>query len=121
MGEPGTGHHEVMRVLILERNLIWSSRLANSVKGFGHEAVVVGALPAELNFDIAIVNLADDTVAVAPLQAAGVKVIAHAGHKEKDRLELGRAAGCDLVVSNSELTNKLPEILGRLVDQRLPE
>ena len=104
----------VMRVLIIERNLIWSSRLANTIKAAGHEAVVVGDLPAELGFDVAIVNLADGEPPVVALQAAGVKVIAHAGHKEKERLEVGKVAGCDLVVTNSELTYKLPEFLEQL-------
>jgi hypothetical protein len=104
-----------VRVLIIERNLIWSARLSNSVRLLGHEVVVAGSLPDELAFDVAILNLAEpDPRAVGPLQAAGVKIIAHAGHKEKDRLELGRAAGCDLVVTNSELTYKLPEILDKL-------
>jgi hypothetical protein len=104
-----------MRVLILERNLIWSARLANSIRASGHEAVVAGTLPAELGFDVAIVNLADGDPPVSALQAAGVKVIAHAGHKEKERLDVGKVAGCDLVVTNSELTYKLPEILERMV------
>src|SRR5579862_2091924 len=103
-----------MRVLILERNLIWSARLSNSIKLGGHEAVVASSLPAELGFDVAIVNLADGDPPVAALQAAGVKVVAHAGHKEKERLEVGKVAGCDLVVTNSELTYKLPEILEKL-------
>jgi hypothetical protein len=104
-----------VRILIIERNLIWSARLANSVKALGHEAIVVDSLPAEIDVDVAIINLAEpDPRIVTPLQAAGVKIIAHAVHKEKDRLELGKAAGCDLVVTNSELTYKLPEILERL-------
>jgi len=103
-----------VRVLIIERNLIWSARLTNSLKALGHEAIVVDKLPSEFDANIAIINLADPNSPVALLQAAGVKIIAHAGHKEKDRLELGKAAGCDLVVTNSELTYKLPEILERL-------
>ena len=104
-----------MRVLIIERNLIWSARLANSVKALGHEGFVVDALPNKIDADVAIINLAEPApLVVGPLQAAGVKIIAHAGHKEKDRLELGKAAGCDLVVTNSELTYKLPEILKQL-------
>ncbi|MHB8635717.1 MAG: hypothetical protein ACYC96_04505 [Fimbriimonadaceae bacterium] len=103
-----------MRILVVEKNLMWSARLANSIRHLGHEAVVVETLPAELGFDVAIVNLADGDSAVGALQASGIKVIAHAGHKEKERLEVGRVAGCDLVVTNSELTYKLQDLLERL-------
>ncbi len=104
-----------MRILILERNLIWSSRLANTAKALGHEALVVAELPDPIEADVAIINLAEpDPRVFAPLAAAGVKIIAHAGHKEKDKLELGKSAGCDLVVTNSELTFKLGEILERV-------
>lgn len=105
-----------MRILIIERNLLWSARLANAARGLGHEAVVVDTLPATIEADVAIINLAEpDPRVVQPLKAAGAKVLAHAGHKEQDRLELGRQAGCDLVVTNGELTHKLPEILAKLL------
>ena len=105
-----------MRVLIIERNLLWSSRLANSVRGLGHEAQVVDVAPDELDADVAIINLAEpDMDAISRLNARSIKIVAHAGHKEKERLAHGRSAGCELVVTNSELTFKLEEILARAV------
>ena len=38
-------------------------------------------------------------------------VIAHAGHKEKDLLEMGRQAGSDHVATNGELTFKIELLL----------
>ena len=102
-----------MKVWIFESNLMWSSRFVNTVRGFGHEAVVVTAVP-EGSADAAIVNLGDPNVGalVAELTAKGVYTIAHAGHKEKDLLELGREIQVSRLATNSEITNKLPQMLG---------
>jgi hypothetical protein len=48
---------------------------------------------------------------VAKLQELGAYVIGHAGHKEKELHAAGRDAGCDRLATNSELTNKLPQML----------
>ncbi len=101
-----------MRVLVLETNLLWSARLRQSANAFGHEALVAGQVP-EGDFDLAIVNLGEPTAAsqIATLKARGIAIVAHAGHKEKELLELGRELGVDRLATNSELTNKLDKIL----------
>lgn len=103
-----------MQVLVLERNLLWSSKLANSLKHLGHEAVLLKGIPRETGeARLAIINLSEpDTKAVvSALHELGLKVIGHAGHKEKNLLSLGKDAGVDIVATNSELTFKLPELL----------
>ncbi len=104
-----------MNVLILETNLLWSERLKRGVRALGHEPCVSAALPGAMaQYDLAVVNLAElDPEAVRALRAEGVRVVGHAGHKEKDLLELGRAAGCDALATNSEITHKLAEVLAR--------
>ncbi len=101
-----------MKVWIFESNLMWSSRFVNTVRGFGHEALVVNSIPDD-TADAAIVNLSDPNVSalVAQLSAKGIYTIAHAGHKEKDLLELGREIQVSRLASNSEITNKLPQML----------
>lgn len=104
-----------MRLLILERNLMWSSRLGNTARALGHQVQIASTLPEIIEADVAIINLAEpDPRVFAPLAAAGVKIIAHAGHKEKDKLEMGKSAGCDLVVTNSELTYKLAALIDQV-------
>ncbi|MCH8274963.1 MAG: hypothetical protein IH851_09250 [Armatimonadetes bacterium] len=105
-----------MKVLIVERNLIWTARLSKAVAASGHEGVVVSGIGEELPAtDLAIVNLSDPALrpfeCVEKLRSAGVPVLGHAGHKEKELWEKGRDAGCDRIVSNGEITFKLPEIL----------
>lgn len=105
-----------MRVLVLETNLMWSVKLSKALSALGHEPTVSAKVP-EGEFDLAVVNLGEQgvdwPVRVAELHARGMKVIAHAGHKEKDLHELGRLAGCDVLATNSELTHKLADVIAR--------
>jgi hypothetical protein len=94
-----------------------------TVRMLGHEPVLRNRLPEESEgAHAAIVNLGDPALdpkaLVAKLHDLGVRVIAHAGHKEKDLLTLGREAGVDLLASNSELTFKLENLLEQVI---LPE
>jgi hypothetical protein len=107
-----------MRVLVFENNLMWSARLVKTLTALGHEAVVRTELPSsEDRGDVAIVNLGSEALKpellVPLLTQAGVHVIGHAGHKEKELHALGKAIGCDTLATNSELTFKLEALLAR--------
>jgi hypothetical protein len=108
-----------MKVWIFESNLIWSSRFVNTVRGSGHEAVVTATVPDD-TADVAIVNLGDANVGaiVAELTERGIYTIAHAGHKEKDLIELGKQIKVNRVATNSEITNKLPKMLEEVILQK---
>jgi hypothetical protein len=101
-----------MVIWVFESNLMWSSRLVQSFRGLGHTPSVHSKIPEE-NGDVAVVNLSDPNVAelVSQLKARGLYVIAHAGHKEKELMELGRNLNLDKLATNGELTYKLPQIL----------
>lgn len=103
-----------MKVLIFEDNLIWSQRLLRSAKSLGYEAVALSPSSSSIpEGDVAIVNLGtgNPEELVPKLKAVGIRVVAHAGHKEKELRALGERLGCDRLASNSELTFKLAEIL----------
>jgi len=102
-----------MRVLILETNLLWSVRLKQGVIALGHEAVVASEVSEGASFDVAILNLGEPRARAwaEGLAALGVPAIGHAGHKEKELLDLGRELGIERLATNSELTHKLPSIL----------
>ena len=108
-----------MRILVFEDNLLWSSRLVHTLKALGHEPIVLKTAPDEIPLSaIAIVNLGstqlEPHLLVPRLRSLGIHVIGHAGHKEKDILELGRIAGCDTIATNRELTFKIESILDRI-------
>lgn len=105
-----------MRVFVFEDNLMWSARLAQTLRGTGHEPLVRTTWPeSDEGAEAAIVNLGSGELRpselVPRLQELGVRVIAHAGHREKELMELGRAAGADVLATNRELTYKLPQLL----------
>ena len=109
-----------MKVLVLEDNLLWSSRVSKTLRSLGHEVEVVTALPDSPTAELAIVNLSSPELfeAVALLRASGIPVLGHAGHKEKELWQKGREAGCYRIVSNSEMTFKLPDIIKELEGAR---
>lgn len=113
-----------MKVLLFDDNLMWSARLTKSLIALGHEPVASSGVPEATDAEVAIVNLGSpkfDAVSMVPrLRALGVHVIGHAGHKEKDLMELGRAAGCDTLASNSKLTFGLEELLDLALIPGLP-
>ena len=94
---------------------MWSARLVQSLSALGHEPCVVTEVPGQEHdvAHVAILNLASTTFAtmVPILRERGVYTIGHAGHKEKELLELGREAGCDKIATNSELTFKIETLL----------
>ncbi len=95
--------------------------MVQSLRALGHEPILIPRPVAEIA-DVAIVNLGSTTIRavelVPALNALDVHVIGHAGHKEKELLELGRAAGCRTVATNSQLTYKLPELLSAATSSR---
>ncbi len=110
-----------MRIAIYEDNLMWSSRLQMSVKAMGHEAILRTDTVTDAADECAIVNLGSTRLGVnlvPALKANGTTVVAHAGHKEKDLHELGRNAGCDVLVTNSELTHKFPQLIDSVLGLR---
>ncbi|HVT10779.1 MAG TPA: hypothetical protein VHE55_00815 [Fimbriimonadaceae bacterium] len=110
-----------MRVLIFESNLMWSSRLAKSVRALGHEALIRTAMPESAEeAQAAIINLGDNGLPPKPLveklHALGLTVIAHAGHKEKDLHELGKEMNVEILATNSEITYKLESLLEKVTN-----
>ena len=99
-----------MKVLLCEDNLMWSVRVKNGLAALGHTPV-----KEEAEADLAIVSLSakafDPFERVASLKEKGVRVIGHVGHKEKDLWARGEQAGCDQVVSNGSLANRLEAVL----------
>ena len=99
---------------------MWSTRLLNGVKACGHEAVLVERFGGEFGEgEVAIVNLGSGRLMssglIGRLKEAGIVVIGHAGHKEKELMAAGRAAGCDMVVTHSAMAEDLGKVLSGAV------
>ncbi len=108
-----------MTLLLFERNLLWSVRLQRALAALGHEATVAESL-GEASADLAIVNLSEtDRVEglVAALKARGIPVLAHAGHRERELMALGKALGVDRLATNGQMANDLPGVLARVAPE----
>jgi hypothetical protein len=107
-----------MCILIFENNLLWSSKLKTGLASLGHEAIVLsGSPPVGISADLAIVNLSQPNPPpkelIEQLRLLSIKTIAHAGHKEKELLALGKEAGANMLVTNGELSAKLEDVIAR--------
>lgn len=104
-----------MKVWVFDDNLMWSARIKRALEALGHEPALLDRLPEQGDADAAIVNLGSARLPGAALVPAlrdrGVYTIGHAGHKERELLDLGREAGCDRVATNSEIAHKLGALL----------
>jgi len=108
-----------VKVLVFEENLMWSSRLMQTLRGTGHEPLLRRGLPeTSEGAEAAIINLGSSSpgpaALVSRLHGLGIKVLAHAGHREKELLQLGKEAGADRLATNREITFKLPQLLQEL-------
>lgn len=105
-----------MKVLVFEDNLMWTSRFAQTLRAHGHEPLIRKGLPEDTeDAEVAIVNLGwtapSPVELVGRLHELGIPVLAHAGHKEKDLMALGKEAKADVLATNSQITFKLPELI----------
>jgi hypothetical protein len=104
-----------MKVLLLEDNLMWSVRVRKGLESLGHTVLVSAETEAMPYVDLAIVNLSagafDPFDAVRKLKLNNTRVIGHVGHKDKELWRQGQEAGCDKVVSNGTLANRLKAAL----------
>lgn len=104
-----------MTVLLFERNLLWSVRLANALRTLGHEAIVLENVGEEEG-DLAVVNLSEGDrieALVGALRARKVPILAHAGHREKELMTLGKTLGVDRLATNGQMANDLAGTLQR--------
>jgi len=105
-----------MKILYCDENLLWTSRLKLSIQALGHEPIQL-KLGSEIpdGVEVAIVNLGMEAEllksTIENFKEKGIIVIGHAGHKEKNLLQLGKDFGVDRLATNSELTNKLGQII----------
>ena len=109
-----------MKVLVFDDNLMWAPRLKQTLTGLGHEPIMLSRVPETMpRAHVAIVNLSSSRLEVESLirtlKDQGRYVIGHAGHKELELRDMGRAAGCDQILSNSQTTFSLEKALDLVV------
>jgi CheY-like chemotaxis protein len=115
-------------ILIAGDDLFFAARLSAAVRACGHEAQVAhtgAGLRRALRANPAavILNLAsrgfDAVAAIAEARAdaatRGVPFLGFCGHADTARREAARAAGCDMLATNGEISAHLPRLLTALL------
>jgi len=98
-----------VKILLLERNLLWSERLKRALLAQGHEVLATDCAERP---DLAILHLGEvEPDVLHDLVQKGIKVVGHAGHKEEELLRQGRRAGCWRVVSNGFIAAKIATLV----------
>lgn len=108
----------MVKVVIFDKNLITSSRVANAVRSCGFEVE---------RFDMTMTSSdgSGERVFVINLESPGgidilkkikglepsPKVVAYCGHKNTDLIERARELGADLVVPNSAIVSRICELI----------
>lgn len=85
---------------------------------------ITGATAGDLGATaaLAIVDLSAPDAQWQPVveaaHAAGVPVLAFGSHMDQERWQLARALGATRIVANSQLIERFPELVGRLVSPK---
>ncbi|HLO97601.1 MAG TPA: hypothetical protein VK171_03305, partial [Fimbriimonas sp.] len=97
----------------------WSTKFVKALTTLGHEATIETKVPEGMA-DLAIVNLGEANIAetITQLKALGVFTLAHAGHKEKDLIALGKEHQVDRIATNGEITHKFESIIAAIAVQK---
>ena len=113
------------KVLLIENNLILSSRISSAVKAEGYELKVaqgqpnLEALLGDFKPDMVLINLelpqGVELVRKLKESFSEVPVVGYCGHKNLSLQEDAKGAGADLVVPNSAIASQTAEILSRFL------
>ncbi len=108
------------RVVVFVPDLLFGSRVLQSVREAGHEPVLAGDLAAVAaalpTAQALIVDLtADADTRTAGVSDAGVPVLAFYSHVEADVRARALAAGLHLVVPRSRMAREGPQLIARLL------
>ncbi len=123
---------EAPRVIVVaDDDLLFSTRIASAVTARGHRPRVVRTAAAfqealRKHPAAAILNLASSRLdAITAIRDAKtdpstrtIPLLGFCGHADLPRQAAARSAGCDLVVTNGEVSSKLPRLLQALLGAR---
>ncbi len=114
----------VKKVLVIEPDLLWSSRISQTLKASDIPFQLASKVPDSAEgIAVAIVPLSckllSPEACIPALLHLGIPVIAHAGHRDAELLQLGRDLNATQVVTNGSLARSLPTILRQFLQESL--
>ena len=119
----GSAQSQSLRALLLDADLFFAVKVADTLKHVGYTTRTVRRLDAftaalEANPPlVALVNSAAPTVdwraAIRAAHAVGVAIIAYGSHVDVEAQQQARDAGATAVIANSKLAQDLPAVVAR--------
>ncbi|MFO0583254.1 MAG: hypothetical protein U0229_13375 [Anaeromyxobacter sp.] len=108
-----------MAVLVACRDLLFRSRIDSAAQRIGVKLTLaprdrpLGEAAKAVGHGLALLDLGDAGAleAIPDVLAAGLKVVAFAGHVQEDKIAAARAAGADEVLSKGQLVARIEGIL----------
>lgn len=104
------------RVAALVPDLMFASRIEETLRAAGHDVVVVPtieAIEAQGGADLVIADVAE--IDPSALQRAGSPVLGFYSHVDADTRRRAEAAGVDFVVPRSRMAREMPELVDSLL------
>jgi hypothetical protein len=106
----------VARVVALAPDLMFASRIQETLTAEGHQVLLVTAVsqvPPVSEVDLLVVDL--DREAPGGIVGLGAPVLGFYSHTEVDTRERADAAGVDLAVPRSRMAREMPQLVERLL------
>jgi hypothetical protein len=97
-------------------DLMFASRIEETLRAVGHDVVVVPTIEAledQRGADLVIADLAE--IDPSALKSAGSPVLGFYSHVDVDTRRRAEAAGIDIVVPRSRLAREMPELVESLL------
>ncbi|HZO60758.1 MAG TPA: hypothetical protein VFB51_13795 [Solirubrobacterales bacterium] len=102
------------RIAAIAPDLFFASKIDATLKGAGHEVLLVGEGEVAEDAEVVIVDLDH----VAPESAPpGVPRLGFYSHVDVDKRRLAQEAGFDLVVPRSRMAREMSELVASLLGQ----
>jgi hypothetical protein len=104
------------RVAALVPDLMFASRIEETLRAAGHDVVVVPAIEAieaQGGADLVIADVAE--IDLSALQRAASPVLGFYSHVDVDTRRRAEAAGVDVVVPRSRMAREMPELVESLL------
>jgi hypothetical protein len=108
----------VARVVAIAPDLMFGSRIEESLGAAGHEVTLLPSIAEAGELERTDLLIADlDREPAAAVVGLGKPVLGFYSHTEVETRRVAEAAGVDLVVPRSRMAREMPELVERLLSE----
>jgi hypothetical protein len=105
------------RVVAIAPDLMFASKISETLAAAGHEVTVVGSVAAAQPEDAELVIADLDRVEPAAVTGLGPPVLGFYPHTDAELRKRAETAGVDLVVPRSRMAREMPQLVEGLLEK----